>query len=130
MDFLFRTTKADLINTLDTLQEDINLQKRQVNELIIKESRKEKYITGDVNIVKGIIEKLNYEELSALQNIFYQMEQHFYMCNRTEEEQQAFIKGLAEDINDLPTARFVLEGEDDEEEEDDWVIQNERKMVV
>ena len=122
MDFLIKRTKEDLIDTLETLQEDINLQKRQINELIKKESRKEKYITGDVNIVKGIIEKLNYEELSALQNIFYQMEQHFYMCNRTEEEQQAFIKGLAEDINDLPTARFVLEGEDDEEEEDDWVI--------
>ena len=28
MDFLFRTTKADLINTLDTLEEDINLQKQ------------------------------------------------------------------------------------------------------
>ena len=119
MDFLFRTTKANLINTLDTLEEDINQQKRQINELVIEESKKEKYITEDVNVVKGIIEKLNYKELSALQNVFYQMENHFYMCNRTEEEQQAFVKGLAEDINDLPTARFVLEGED-EEEEDDW----------
>ena len=118
MDFLFRTTKADLINTLDTLQEDINLQKRQVNELIIKESRKEKYITGDVNIVKGIIEKLDYKELKALHSVFYEMEQHFYMMNRTEEEQQAFIKGLAEDINDAPTAKFVFD--DEVEEEDDW----------
>ena len=62
MDFLFKRTKADLIDTLDTLQEDMNLQKKQVNELIDKEERKEKYITDDVNIVKGIIEKLNYEE--------------------------------------------------------------------
>lgn len=119
MDFLFRTTKANLINTLDTLEQDINQQKRQINELVIEESKKEKYITDDVNVVKGIIEKLDYKELSALQNIFYEMEQHFYMCNRTEEEQQAFVKGLAEDLNDLPTARFVFEGED-EEEEDDW----------
>lgn len=117
MDFLFRTTKANLINTLDTLEEDINQQKRQINELVIEESKKEKYITDDVNVVKGIIEKLNYKELSALQNVFYQMENHFYMCNRTEEEQQAFVKGLAADINDLPTAKFVF---DDEEEEDDW----------
>lgn len=119
MDFLFMQTKKNLINTLDRLEEDINQQKRQINELVIEESKKEKYITDDVNVVKGIIEKLNYKELSALQNVFYQMENHFYMCNRTEEEQQAFVKGLAEDINDLPTARFVLEGED-EEEEDDW----------
>ena len=106
MDFLFRTTKADLFDTLDCLQEDINLQKRQVNELIEDNDRKEKYITEDVNIVKNIIEKLTYEELKAVQNIFYQMEQHFYMMNRTEEEEQNFIKGLAEDINDLPTATF------------------------
>lgn len=117
MDFLFRTLKGDLIDTLDTLQEDINLQKQQVNELIDKEERKEKYITEDVNIVKSILEKLDYKELKALQSVFYEMEQHFYMMNRTEEEQQAFVKGLAEDINDLPTARFVF---DDEEEEDDW----------
>ena len=116
MDFLFRTTKADLINTLDCLQEDINLQKQQINELVIEESRKEKYITDDINIVKSILEKLDFKELKALQSIFYEMEQHFYMMNRTEEEQQKFVKGLAEDINDLPTARFVF----DEEEEDDW----------
>lgn len=113
MDFLIKRTKADLIDTLDTLEEDINLQKRQINELIIKESRKEKYITNDVNVVKSIIEKLNYEELKALQTIFYEIEQHFYMCNRTEEEQQAFVKGLAEDINDLPTLTIG---------EDDWVL--------
>lgn len=117
MDFLFMRVKKDLLNTLDILQEDINLQKKQINELVIKESRKQEYITDDVNIVKGIIEKLKFEELLALQTIFNEMEQHFYMCNRTEEEEQAFIKGLAEDINDLPTAKFVLEGED---EEDDW----------
>lgn len=118
MDFLFKMTKADLINTLDTLEQDINQQKRQINELVIEESRKEKYITDDVNVVKSIIEKLDYKELKALQTVFYEMEQHFYMCNRTEEEEQAFIKGMAEDINDLPTAKFVFEG--DEEEEDDW----------
>ena len=113
MDFLFRTLKADLIDTLDTLQEDINLQKQQVNELIDKVDRKEKYITDDVNIVKSILEKLDYKELKALQSVFYEMEQHFYMMNRTEEEQQAFVKGLAEDINDLPTLTIG---------EDDWVI--------
>lgn len=118
MDFLFRTLKADLIDTLDTLQEDINLQKRQVNKLVIEEDRKEKYITDDVNVVKSILEKLEYKELKALQSVFYEMEQHFYMMNRTEEEQQAFVKGLAEDINDLPTARFVFD--DEVEEEDDW----------
>ena len=42
MDFLFKRTKADLIDTLDTLQEDMNLQKKQINELVVKESRKEK----------------------------------------------------------------------------------------
>lgn len=119
MDFLFMMTKKDLINTLDTLEEDINLQKREINELIIKESRKQKYITDDVNIVKGVIDKLNFEELQALQTIFYEMEQHFYMCNRTDEQQQAFVKGLAEDINDLATAKFVFEDEE-EENEDDW----------
>lgn len=118
MDFLFRTLKGNLINTLSTLEEDINLQKRQINELVKEENRKEKYITNDVNIVKSILEKLDYKELKALQTIFYEMEQHFYMCNRTEEEEQAFIKGMAEDINDLPTARFVFD--DEVEEEDDW----------
>ena len=118
MDFLFRTLKADLFDTLDCLQEDINLQKRQVNELIEDNDRKEKYITNDVNVVKSILEKLEYKELKAFQTIFYEMEQHFYMMNRTEEEQQAFVKGLAEDINDLPTARFVFDDED--EEDDDW----------
>lgn len=118
MDFLFKTTKADIINTLDCLQEDINLQKQQINELVKEDSRKEKYITDDVNIVKSILEKLDYKELKALQSVFYEMEQHFYMMNRTEEEEQAFIKGLAEDINDLPTAKFVFD--DEYEEEDDW----------
>ena len=113
MDFLFKSVKEDLIDTLDTLQEDINLQKRQINELVIEDSRKEKYITDDVNIVKSILEKLDFKELKALQTIFYEMEQHFYMMNRTEEEQQAFIKGLAEDINDLPTLTIG---------KDDWVI--------
>ena len=32
MDFLFRTLKADLIDTLDTLQEDINLQKQKMKD--------------------------------------------------------------------------------------------------
>lgn len=118
MDFLFRTLKADLIDTLDTLEQDINLQKQQVNELVIEEDRKEKYITDDVNVVKNVLEKLEYKELKALQSVFYEMEQHFYMMNRTEEEQRAFVKGLAEDINDLPTARFVFD--DEVEEEDDW----------
>lgn len=118
MDFLFRTLKADLIDTLETLEQDINLQKQQVNELIDKVDRKEKYITDDVNIVKNVLEKLDYKELKALQTVFYEMEQHFYMMNRTEEEQRAFVKGLAEDINDLPTARFVFD--DEVEEEDDW----------
>ena len=118
MDFLFRTLKADLINTLDTLEQDINLQKQQINQLVIEEDRKEKYITDDVNVVKSILEKLEYKELKAFQTIFYEMEQHFYMMNRTEEEQQAFVKGLAEDINDLPTARFVFD--DEVEEDDDW----------
>ena len=113
MDFLFKRTKADLIDTLDTLQEDMNLQKKQVNELIDKEERKEKYITDDVNIVKDIIEKLNYEELKALQTIFYEMEQHFYLCNRTTEEEQAFIKGLAQDINEMGTATFNFDFDDE-----------------
>lgn len=113
MDFLFRTLKADLIDTLETLEQDINLQKQQVNELIDKVDRKEKYITDDVNIVKNVLEKLDYKELKALQTVFYEMEQHFYMMNRTEEEQQEFVKGLAEDINDLPTLTIG---------EDDWVI--------
>lgn len=104
----------ELLNTLDTLEEDINSQKRQINELIIKESRKEKYITDDVNIVRDIVLSLDYEQRTALQNIFYQMEQHFYMCNRTDEEEQAFIKGLAEDINELETAKFVFEDDDEE----------------
>lgn len=112
MDFLLKRTKADLINTLDTLEQDINLQKQKINELVIEDSRKEKYITDDVNVVKSILEKLDYKELKALESIFYGMEQHFYMCNRTEEEEQAFIKGLAEDINDLPTASFVFDDED------------------
>ena len=113
MDFLFRTLKADLLDTLSTLEEDINLQKREINKLIIEEDRKEKYITNDVNIVKSILEKLDYKELKALQTIFYEMEQHFYMMNRTEEEQQAFVKGLAEDINDLPTATFNFDFDDE-----------------
>ena len=113
MDFLFKRTKADLIDTLETLQEDMNLQKKQINELVIKESRKEKYITDDVNIVKDIIEKLTYEELKAVQNIFYQMEQHFYMMNRTEEEEQAFIKGLAQDINEMGTATIEFDFDDE-----------------
>lgn len=45
------------------------------------------------------------------------MEQHFYMVNRTDEDEQAFIKNVAEDINNLPTAKFDF---DDEDEEDDW----------
>lgn len=118
MDFLFKIVKKDLINTLDTLEEDINLQKQKINELIIEEDRKEKYITNDVNIVKSILEKLDYKELKALQTVFYEMEQHFYMCNRTTEEEQTFIQNLANDINDLPTARFVFD--DEVEEEDDW----------
>lgn len=113
MDFLFKRTKADLIDTLDTLQEDMNLQKREINKLVIKESRKEKYITDDVNIVKGVIEKLNYEELKALQTIFYEMEQHFYLCNRTTEEEQAFIRGLAEDINEMGTATIEFDFDDE-----------------
>ena len=119
MDYLFMRTKKDLINTLDTLEEDINQQKREINELIIKESRKQEYITDDVNIVKGIIEKLNFEELLALQTIFYEIGQQTYLYIRTDEEQQAFVKGLAEEINDLPSAKFVLEDEDDDKE-DDW----------
>jgi hypothetical protein len=106
MDFLFNSVKNDLIDTLETLEEDINLQKRQVNELIEDNDRKEKYITDDVNIVKSILDKLDYKELKALQSIFYEMENHFYMMNRTEEEQQEFVKGLAEDINDMGTATF------------------------
>jgi len=105
----------DLLYTLETLEEDINLQNKQINELIKEESRKQKYITDDVNVVKSILVKLDYEELTALQNVFYQMEQHFYMCNRTDEQQQAFVKGLAKDINDLPTAKFSFD-----DEEDDW----------
>ena len=119
MYFLFKMTKADLINTLDTLEQDINLQKRQINGLVIEEDRKEKYITDDVNTVKDILEKLDYKELKALQSIFYEMEQHFYMKNRTVEEQQEFVERLAADINDLPTAKFVFDDEE-EEEEDDW----------
>lgn len=122
MDFLFRTLKANLIDTLDTLEQDINLQKKQINELVIEENKKEKYITDDVNVVKSILEKLDYKELKALQSVFYEMEQHFYMMNRTEEEQQKFVKGLAEDINNLPTARFSFD--DEVEEDDDWKIFN------
>lgn len=118
MDYLIKTTKADLFDTLDTLEQDINQQKREINELIIKESRKEKYITEDVNIVKNVLEKLDYKELKALQTIFYEIGQQTYLYIRTDEEQQAFVKGLAEDINDLPTARFVFD--DEVEEEDDW----------
>lgn len=108
----------EFLFTLETLEEDINLQNRQINELIKEESRKLEYITNDVNIVKGILVKLDYEELTALQNVFYQMENHFYMCNRTDEDEQDFIKNVAKDINDLPTARFVFD--DEEETEDDW----------
>ena len=111
---------ADLLDTLDTLEQDINLQKREINELVKEESRKEKYISDDINIVKGILEKLDFNELSALQTIFYEMEQHFYMMNRNEEEQQKFVKGLAEDINSLATAKFTF----DDEEDDDWTIIN------
>lgn len=113
MDFLFKRTKADLIDTLDTLEQDINLQKRQVNKLIDKVERKEKYITDDVNIVKSILDKLDYKELKALQSVFYEMENHFYMMNRTEEEQQEFVKGLAEDINDMGTATIEFDFEDE-----------------
>lgn len=102
----------ELLFTLETLEEDINSQNRQINELIKEESGKLEYITNDVNVVKSILVKLDYEELTALQNIFYQMEQHFYMCNRTDEQQQDFIKNVAKDINDLPTATIG--------EEDDW----------
>mgnify|MGYP003442261220 CR=1 FL=1 len=113
MDFLFKRTKADLIDTLDTLEQDINLQKKQINELIDKEERKEKYITKDVNVVKGIIEKLNFEELLALQTIFYEMENHFYMMNRTTEEQQTFIQNMADDINNMGTATIGFDFDDE-----------------
>ena len=103
---------TDLLDTLSTLEEDINLQKRQINELVIDDRMKEEYITDDVNVVKSILPKLDFNELSALQSIFYYMEQHFYMMNRTEEEQQAFIKGIADEYNDIPTANY--------DEEDDW----------
>lgn len=107
---------GDILYTLETLEEDINEQNRQINELIVDESRKQKYITDDINIVKGILVNLDFEQLTALLNVFYQMEQHFYMVNRTEEEQQAFVKGLAEDINEMGTAKFTF----DNEEEDGW----------
>lgn len=108
---------ADLLDTLDTLEQDMNLQIKQINELVIEDSRKEKYITDDVNIVRDIVLSLDFEQRAALQNLFYQMEQHFYFMNRSEEEEQDFIKNVAKDINDLPTAKFAF---DDEEEEDDW----------
>lgn len=111
----------ELLFTLETLEEDINSQNRQINELIKEESGKLEYITNDVNIVKGILVKLNYEELKALQTIFYEIEQQTYMYIRTDEEQEAFVKGLAAEFNDLPTATI---GEDGEEEEDDWTIWN------
>lgn len=109
---------GDLLDTLDTLEEDINLQNQQINELIKDESRKQQYITDDINIVKGILVNLDYEQLTALQNIFYQMENHFHLCNRTTEEQQAFIQNIANDINELPIAKFTF----DDEEEDNWLI--------
>ena len=102
----------ELLFTLETLEEDINSQNRQINELIKEESGKLEYITNDVNIVRNIVLSLDYEQRTALQNIFYQMEQHFYMCNRTDEQQQDFIKNVAKDINALPTATIG--------EEDDW----------
>lgn len=116
MDFLFNSVKEDLIDTLQTLEEDINEQNKQINELILEESRKEKYITDEVNIVKSILEKLNYEELKALHSIFYYMEEHFYLKNRTEEEEIEFIQNIAADINDLESAKFTF----DDEENDDW----------
>ena len=102
----------ELLFTLETLEEDINSQNRQINELIKEESGKLEYITNDVNIVRNIVLSLDYEQRTALQNIFYQMENHFYMCNRTDEQQQDFIKNVAKDINDLPTTIIG--------EEDDW----------
>ena len=104
---------GDLIDTLETLEEDINEQNRQINELIEDESRKQKYISDDINVVKSILVNLDYEQLTALQNIFYQMEQHFYLVNRTDEEQQAFIKNIAADINDLESAKFTFDDEED-----------------
>lgn len=119
MDFLLKRVKEDLIDTLQTLEEDINEQNEQINELIIDDKRKEKYITDEVNIVKSILEKLNYEELKALQTIFYYMEEHFYLKNRTEEEEIEFIQNIAADINDLESSKFVFA---DEDEEDNWLI--------
>lgn len=119
MDFLFNSVKKDLIDTLNTLEQDINEQNKQINELIIDDKRKEKYITDEVNTVKSIIEKLNFEELKALNSIFYYLEEHFYLKNRTEEEEIEFIQNIAADINDLESAKFIF---DDEDEEDNWLI--------
>ena len=41
------------------------------------------------------------------------MEQLFYLCNRTTEEEQAFIKGLAQDINEMGTATFNFDFDDE-----------------
>lgn len=123
MDFLFNSVKKDLIDTLDTLEQDINEQNKQINELIIDDKRKEKYITDEINVVKSILEKLNYEELSALHSIFYYMEEHFYLKNRTEEEEIEFIQNIAADINDLESAKFTF----DDEEEDDWTDWNDEE---
>ena len=94
---------------LEEIREVINEQNTNINSLIIDESKHLKSTDNTIDTIKQIVSTLNEKQLSEFETFLFTYQQYIERFNRSDEQQNEYVNGMAEMYNDLQVATFDID---------------------
>lgn len=94
---------------LEEIREVINEQNTNINSLITDESKHLKSTDETIDTIKQIVSTLNEKQLSEFETFLFTYQQYIERFNRSDEQQNEYVNGMAEMYNDLQVATFDID---------------------
>lgn len=94
---------------LEEIREVINEQNTNINSLITDESKHLKTTDETIDTIKQIVSTLNEKQLSEFETFLFTYQQYIERFNRSDEQQNEYVNGMAEMYNDLQVATFDVD---------------------
>ena len=94
---------------LEEIREVINEQNTNINSLITDESKHLKATDKTIDTIKQIVSTLDEKQLSEFETFLFTYQQYIERVNRSDEQQNEYVNGMAEMYNDLQVATFDID---------------------
>lgn len=94
---------------LEEIREVINEQNTNINSLITDEDKHLKSTDNTIDTIKQIVSTLNEKQLSEFETFLFTYQQYIERFNRSDEQQNEYVNGMAEMYNDLQVATFDID---------------------